>query len=408
MVLASLTRGRVPILRPRTTIRREGWYYLLILAVVLGGAVFKEVNLLLILAGMLLGPLLVNWQAVGANLRGLLVERKLPPGLSAGNPLSVTLSLTNARRRLAAWTVVVEDQVRRVASAGAGNHGGAPALRPAVLFPYVPAGQSRKGAYRGRLPERGRYQFGPVRLSTQFPFGLFSRTINVGESESFVVLPRLGRLTEGWAARRLEALAGADRRRQRSGSEGDFYGVREWRSGDGRRLVHWRSSARVGKLVVRQFERPRSRDLAVVLDLWQPERPTTDHVENVELAVSFAATVLNDTCRQGGSSVFLAPGEAGQPCFGGPASPALLQGLMERLATVEARSDDPLPAVLADTLLRVAAAAEIVVASTRPIDLTDTARFAALWSDPALRERARRIRCVDSSSDSLAQYFQVE
>jgi uncharacterized protein (DUF58 family) len=309
---------------------------------------------------------------------------------------------------LAAWTVVVEDEVRRVASASAGNHDGPPALHPGVLFPYVPAGQLRKGAYRGRLTERGRHQFGPVRLSTQFPFGLFSRTITIGQSETLVVFPRLGQLTEGWAARRLEALAGADRRRQRSGNEGDFYGVREWRSGDGRRLVHWRTSARLGKLVVRQFERPRSRDLAVVLDLWQPERPSTDHLENVELAVSFAATVLSDTCRQGGSSVFLAPGEAGQPCWGGPASPALLQGLMERLATVEARSDDPLPAVLADTLLRTAAGAEIVVASTRPVDLTDTARFASLWSDPALREPMRRIRCVDASSDSLAQYFRVE
>ena len=88
--------------RLQTTIRREGWYYLLILAVVFGGAVFKEVNLLLILAGMLLGPLLLNWEAVRTNLRGLRIERKLPPGLSAGDRLSVTLSLTNARRRLGA------------------------------------------------------------------------------------------------------------------------------------------------------------------------------------------------------------------------------------------------------------------------------------------------------------------
>ena len=175
-----------------------------------------------------------------------------------------------------------------------------------MLFPYVPAGQSRKGAYRGRLVERGRYQFGPVRLSTRFPFGLFSRTITVGESETLIVLPRLGRLTEGWAARRLEAFAGADRRRRRAGPEGDFYGVREWRSGDGRRLIHWRSSARLGKLVVRQFERPRSRDVAVVLDLWQPEPPAAEHLENVELAVSFAATVLADLCRKGGSNVYLA------------------------------------------------------------------------------------------------------
>jgi len=40
--------------RRQTTVCREGWYYLAILAVVAGGATFKEVNLLLILAGMLL------------------------------------------------------------------------------------------------------------------------------------------------------------------------------------------------------------------------------------------------------------------------------------------------------------------------------------------------------------------
>ena len=114
--------------------------------------------------------------------------------------------------------------------------------------------------------------------------------------------------------------------------------MREWRSGDGRRLIHWRSSARLGKLVVRQFERPRNRDVAVVLDLWQPEPPAAEHLENVELAVSFAATVLADLCRKGGSNVYLALSNDGPECVGGPASPALLQGLMEQLAVVEAHA----------------------------------------------------------------------
>ena len=122
----------------------------------------------------------------------------------------------------------------------------------------------------------------------------------MGQCETLIVLPRLGRLTEGWAGRRLEAFAGVDRRSLRPGMEGDFYGVREWRSGDSRRLIHWRRSARLGKLVVRQFAQPRSRDVAVVLDVWQPERPTAEQLDNVELAVSFAATVLADVCRKGG------------------------------------------------------------------------------------------------------------
>ena len=101
------------MLHPKTTIRRAGWFYLLIVAIVFGGAMLKEVNLLLILAGMLLGPVLLNWQAVKANLRGLSVVRKLPPTLCAGDTLSVGVHLTNPRRRMCCWAVVVEEQIQR-------------------------------------------------------------------------------------------------------------------------------------------------------------------------------------------------------------------------------------------------------------------------------------------------------
>ena len=39
----------------QTTLCREGWYYLLVLGLIFGGAMLREVNLLLVLAGMLPG-----------------------------------------------------------------------------------------------------------------------------------------------------------------------------------------------------------------------------------------------------------------------------------------------------------------------------------------------------------------
>jgi uncharacterized protein (DUF58 family) len=394
--------------RHQTVICREGLYFLAIIALVFGGAIIKEVNLLLILAGMLLGPFLLNWRAVRSNLRGLSVDRNLPLHVCAGDVLSVDLNLTNTRKKLGSWAVVVEEQIQREPVNGRRNHRHQPTLRPSVLFPYAPAGQSRKGVYRGRLVERGRYRLGPLRASTRFPFGLFSRTITLGESETLIVLPRLGRLTQGWSARRREALIGTDRRRQKPGAEGDFYGVREWRSGDGRRLIHWRSSARAGKLVVRQFERPRSRDVAVVLDLWQPEPHSPEQVENVELAVSFAATVLADLCRKGGSNISLGISNGKPECVGGPASSATLQRLMEQLALIEARADTSLPALLAATLRQVTPGTEVVLVSTRTIDLTDAAQFREIVSDPVMRDRARRILSVNTSSERLAEYFSPE
>jgi uncharacterized protein (DUF58 family) len=397
----------------QTTIRREGWYYLLILILVFGGAIFKEVNLLLILAGMMLGPVLLNWQAVSANLRGLRIERRLPRGLSAGDLLSVTLVLANTRRRLGAWAVVVEEQLERLTNDPSLRAREAP-RRLEVFFPYAAGGQSVKAEYRGQLLERGRYQFGPIRVSTRFPFGLFSRTFLREEKETLIVLPRLGRLAEGWTARQMETVTGGERRRQRPGSDGDFYGVREWRPGDGRRLVHWRSSARSGKLVVRELERPRNRDIALVMDLWQPAAATEEQRDSVELAVSFAATVLSDLCRKGGSSVWLAyeergtcRAEVGEPvCLGGPASAALWQGLMEQLAIVEPSRNESLPAVLAHALRQIDFGTDVLVVSTRPIDLTDRNRFAVLWSDPTLRDRIRHLRSIDTSSAQLRTFFQ--
>ncbi len=394
--------------RHQTTICREGLYFLAIIALVFGGAMIKEVNLLLILAGMLLGPFLLNWRAVKANLRGLKVERNLPLRICAGDVLSVDLNLTNTRKRLSSWAVVVEDQIQRESLNARGNHRRPAVLRPAVLFPYAPAGQTRKGLYRGRLVERGRYRLGPFRASTRFPFGLFSRTITLGEPETLVVLPRLGRLTQGWEARRRQALAGSDRRRQQPGAEGDFYGVREWRSGDGRRLIHWRSSARAGKLVVRQLERPRSRDVAVVLDLWQPEPHLSEHAENVELAVSFAATVIADLCRKGGSNIYLGIANGKPECTGGPASSATLQRLMEQLALSEAQPDTSLPALLAATLRQVTPGTEVVLLSTRAVDLTDAVQFREVLSDAVMRDRVRRILCIDTASDRLAEFFSAE
>jgi len=80
---------------------------------------------------------------------------------------------------------------------------------------------------------------------------------------------------------------------------------------------------------------------------------------------------------------------------------------MEQLATVEAQSNDRLPALLAHAL-RQTAAAEIILVSTRPVSLADTDRFAVFWSDPLLRDRLKRIRCIDTSSAELAEFFQAE
>ncbi len=404
-------------MKRQTVICREGWFYFLVLALVFGGAMLRDVNLLLVLAGLLAAPALFNWRLVRTTLGGLQVERKTPRGVCAGDLLVVNLNLRNARRRRGSWAVVVHEEIRREQDGKREKP-----ICPQVLFPYIAAGGVCQGVYRGRLPRRGRYRLGPLRLSTRFPFGLFRRTVTAGDAETLTVLPRLGKLTRRWIARRRQALDGTQGLRRRHGTEGDFFGVRQWRPGDSRRWIHWRSSARHGQPVVRQFEQHDNRDVALLVDLWLPEQPSPEQQDNVELAVSFAATVLADECRGGGSNLLLAVSASQPECLKGPASPALLEQMMQRLAEAEADGKDHLTELLRSTAAHVEPGTEVVLVSTRPLRAADVARLATTPTDPhaGSPERrvgipdhrvgipARQIRCVDVSGEKLAEYFQTD
>ncbi len=386
----------------RTTLCREGGYYLGALAFVFAAAMLRQVNLLLILAGMLVGPVLFSWRLAVATLRGVQVRRRMPRGLCAGDLLVVNLELENTRKRLGSWAVVVEDQIQREGKEDT------PPLRPAALFGYIPAGQEQSRVYRGRLVERGRYRLGPLEVSTRFPFGLIRRTIVIEQHDTLLVYPRLGRLTQAWTTRHHESFEGTSRRERReSRIAGDFYGVRQWRQGDSRRAIHWRSSARRGELVVRQFEQHRTRDVALLLDLWQPAQPAAEDLENVELAVSFAATVITDLCRKGGNDLLLGVTAEETVCLAGPASMVLLDDAMETLALAAASAEDRLPDLLERTLATLDTGNDIVLVSTRPVDLDDV-RFTALHRDAHRRLLARRIRLVDVSSDQLEELFVIQ
>ncbi|MFM7070401.1 MAG: DUF58 domain-containing protein, partial [Planctomycetota bacterium] len=169
-----------------------------------------------------------------------------------------------------------------------------------VFFPHVGPGESRVESYLWQPPRRGRFVFDTARLSSCFPLGLFEAKRAAVQPTETLVVPRLGQLKaewRGWCDRAGREAAGASQRRGLL--EGDYYGLREWRPGDSRRWIHWRSSARQGSLTTLQFEQPRRDELFLIVDLWAPDAPTDAQREAVERALSFAATVLVEFGRRG-------------------------------------------------------------------------------------------------------------
>jgi uncharacterized protein (DUF58 family) len=73
----------------------------------------------------------------------------------------------------------------------------------------------------------------------------------------------------------------------------EFIGTREYRQGDPVRNIHWRSWARVGKPVVKEFQEEYFCRIAIILDTFAPKRPTQKAVDGFEAAVSVVASIAD-------------------------------------------------------------------------------------------------------------------
>lgn len=392
----------------KTTFTREGILYLAALVVLFLGATLREVNLLLLLASILCCPVFLAWRLGRRTLRDLDVRRSVPSHLHAGDVFVITLTLWNKRKKLPSWAMIVEDSLRLI-NGSPENRKETRTIRPAVYFEHLPPNEQRKKTYSGILPQRGRYTFGPLTLSTRFPAGLFHIRLQENGAKEKVVLtlfPRLGKIDARWTARTHEAVESRHRRRFRASRvSGEFLGLRNWRHGDMLRRIHWRASARHGTLVVRQFEQHQNHDAVILLDLFEAETPGPVERENIELAVSFAATLVSEMARQEAAGLTLGLYDPLPELISGPNCSPLIDTMFERLAVQEPSRNDNLAELLRQVILNSPPKGDIFLVTTRPLDLLNSDRLTVLKSDPKLRQLASRIRIVDTSDEKLGEFF---
>lgn len=153
--------------------------------------------------------------------------------------------------------------------------------------PLLPA-ERVQAAYLLPTARRGRLEIGPVDIAVADPLGLARMSIGSGPRTTLVVYPATQTLVPPRLARGPEPLGvAADvHTLQRIGE--DFYALRDYTAGDDVRRIHWPSTARLGRPMVREDEVPRRSRVTVVLDT----RSSTLDEERFELAVSAAASVV--------------------------------------------------------------------------------------------------------------------
>jgi uncharacterized protein (DUF58 family) len=254
-------------------------------------------------------------------------QRQLrPPRVHAGGNARVELSLRNLAGRRSPVLAVRDpfDGGRRWAR----FH----------VAPMAP-GEMRRAAYRLPTDRRGLFALGPLEVSVSDPFGLASRSVEAAPGTTLTVYPHIDDIRSLPQARGADLTAAAGRAALSPAGD-EFFALREYRTGDDLRRVHWPSTARSDELMIRQDEFPWRGRICVLVDL----RAAVHTPESLELVVSAAASIVHAGWRDRRQVRLLAT-DGTDSGYG--AGHAHLEAMLEFLASAGTHGAGPLPQMLA-------------------------------------------------------------
>lgn len=163
-------------------------------------------------------------------------------------------------------------------------------LKPASL-PSLAAGGEAEVRLEAMPLKRGPLRFLGSTLAQRDPLGLFRGFIPVSLPQTMLILPKRYPLPGLALPGRHKYQPGGVAFATAVGESEEFVSVRDYRPGDPLRHVHWRSSARTGRLVVKEFEDEFFMRHALVLDTFGGVHQADVFEEAVSVAASFSCTV---------------------------------------------------------------------------------------------------------------------
>lgn len=165
--------------------------------------------------------------------------------------------------------------------------------------PLLRSGAHHREELRIAAARRGIIDVGPMTITRGDPLGLLRRELRWPQVQRVHVHPVTVRIpsTSAGLIRDLEGTPST----KLVEADLSFHAVREYVVGDSQRHVHWKSTAKTGRLMVRQYEESRHARIAIVLDL-DPDSYDSD--DEFEATVSAAASLALQGVREGRDVLF--------------------------------------------------------------------------------------------------------
>jgi len=238
-----------PAWRRRLKVTKLGWWFMGLTLGIGLAAINTGNNLLFLVLGMLLASIVISGVLSEQSLREVRIERRLPAGAAAGQPALIGLVARNGKKRAPSFSLELREKGGDIQGRG--------------FLVVLGAQQTAEIAYRFLPHRRGLHWFEQLEVATRAPFGLFEKSRPLDAPGEMVVFPR--KVPAPPAQPQALAREG-ERPEDRIGLGLEVHSLRDHRAGEDARTIHWKSSARHGRLIGVDREQERRRRVCIVVD----------------------------------------------------------------------------------------------------------------------------------------------
>jgi uncharacterized protein (DUF58 family) len=247
-------------------------------------------NFLIMIFGMTVGLGFISHRLARRNIDSVAVSRKLPSEIFAGTRFTVLYEAETSLKRGGAYTLRLSENPPME-----GSEGGVECF-------HVRPGEKSTGFGSCTIERRGEHRIGAGILRSAFPFGLATYERSLWADQRVLVFPRIEPITADAAM----CAQGSGTNVERTGLFGTVpYRLRDYVSGDPRRHIDWKKSARTGELISRDLSEEVSGEILIRL----PSDAT-------EEAISRAASLVVHFGKRGIPVSLEAPGISVEPGTG--------------------------------------------------------------------------------------------
>jgi uncharacterized protein (DUF58 family) len=260
----------------------------------------RDINMLYAMFSLLVATLFLAYVLPRKALHEVTASHTLPAAAFEEDQIDIAVVVKNKGWR-GRYMIEVIDSI--------------PAAEPALQKPMsfiarLKGGETLKFTIPFQCYKRGEYAIGPMVLRSAYPLGISAiESVIPEEQPKLIVYPKIFEISHlpflsvtNMPSSSAEAVAKA------GGSE-EFFGTREYHHGDSIKYIHWRSTAKYSKLIVKEFEMRCTSEITFILDLHRESSVGTGRESTLEYSVKIAASMAKYVLEHGNTVQLIGFGE---------------------------------------------------------------------------------------------------